>query len=253
MLLQLIKAADSHLPGLTYNHRQRQRFAEFEQALAGDGEPKRVLVVGAGNGGSPLHDPLIVCVLTDVIDDDSVDVVCDAHDLPFPDGSFDGVMAIAVLEHVADPVRVAAEMHRVLGDGGLVYSEIPFLQRVHAGAWDFTRFTMLGHRRLFRMFDTITLEPVAGPASSLAWAIDGFLLAAIGRNRPLWLVTNRLTRLFFCWLPLLDRFLLRTPGAADAACGTVFVGRRRLEPVADELILGEYRGACPTPAATARG
>ena len=28
--------------------------------------------------------------------------------------------------------------------GGLVYSEVSFLQHVHAGAWDFTRFTALG-------------------------------------------------------------------------------------------------------------
>ena len=66
-LMQLIKAADRRLPGLTYNYRQRQRFVDFAQLLSNDGEPKRVLVVGAGNAGAPLHDPLIECVLLSLI------------------------------------------------------------------------------------------------------------------------------------------------------------------------------------------
>jgi len=57
---------------------------------------------------------------------------------------FDAVWIQAVLEHVLDPVRVVAEIHRVLRPGGLVYSEIPFMQEVHEGAYDFTRFRLSG-------------------------------------------------------------------------------------------------------------
>ena len=73
-----------------------------------------------------------------------------AETLPFPDASFDLVIAVAVLEHVADPFRCVAEMRRVLAPSGHVYAVTPFLQPVHMGAYDFTRFTPIGHRRLFR-------------------------------------------------------------------------------------------------------
>ena len=44
----------------------------------------------------------------------------DAHELPFPDASFDTVFAHAVLQHVKEPLRALAEMHRVLKPGGTV-------------------------------------------------------------------------------------------------------------------------------------
>ncbi|GAA4989146.1 methyltransferase domain-containing protein [Kineococcus glutinatus] len=46
--------------------------------------------------------------------------VADGAALPFPDGSFDVVHAHQVLQHVADPVAVLAEMRRVCRPGGLV-------------------------------------------------------------------------------------------------------------------------------------
>jgi SAM-dependent methyltransferase len=83
------------------------------------------------------------------------------------DASFDAVVAQAVLEHVADPARAVAEMHRVLVAGGLVYAEIPFMQQVHEGAYDFRRYTHVGLRRLFRDFDEVAAGPVCGPAMAL--------------------------------------------------------------------------------------
>jgi len=204
-----------------------------------------VLIVGAGSSGRLLED--VDVTTTDIQELPGVDVVCDAHDLPFEEGSFDAVIAIALLEHVFDPGRVESEMRRVLRAGGLVYSEVPFLQHVHAGAWDFTRFTPLGHRRLFRWFDTILLNAVGGPASSLAWAAHGVVLSMFGWNRPLWLFADRAGRMLLWWIRYLDKILARAPGASDAACGTAFLGRLRLEPVSDQEILAEYVGACPTP------
>ncbi|MGK3966542.1 methyltransferase domain-containing protein [Sorangium sp. So ce118] len=45
----------------------------------------------------------------------------DAHALPFSDMSFDVVYCRYVLEHVASPLRVLQEMHRVLRPGGKVF------------------------------------------------------------------------------------------------------------------------------------
>ena len=44
--------------------------------------------------------------------------VADAERLPFPDGSFDVVAAITVLEFTADPTRVVSEMTRCVKKGG---------------------------------------------------------------------------------------------------------------------------------------
>ena len=55
---------------------------------------------------------------------DSIDLVatraCDAQDLPFPDASFDIVVANHMLYHVPDPARAAAEFARVLRPGGVL-------------------------------------------------------------------------------------------------------------------------------------
>ncbi len=41
------------------------------------------------------------------------------YDLPFPDGYFDAVFAHALFEHIAEPVRAAREIFRVLKPGGM--------------------------------------------------------------------------------------------------------------------------------------
>ena len=41
-------------------------------------------------------------------------LICDAHDIPFKGETFDGAIAQAVLEHVADPYRCVEEIVRVL-------------------------------------------------------------------------------------------------------------------------------------------
>ncbi|MFH1078563.1 MAG: class I SAM-dependent methyltransferase [Patescibacteria group bacterium] len=42
----------------------------------------------------------------------------DLESLPFPDGTFDAVVSLWVLEHLRDPVRTFAEIRRVLKPGG---------------------------------------------------------------------------------------------------------------------------------------
>lgn len=124
-------------------------FAEVRRSHA----RPRVLVVGAGGVRYGAEDDEVVH--TDVAFAAHVQVIADAHDLPFPDQDFDLVLAVAVLEHVADPQRCVGEFWRVLKSDGCVFATTPFLQPVHMGAYDFTRFTPLGHRRLFRHFDEI--------------------------------------------------------------------------------------------------
>src|SRR4029079_11363432 len=112
------------------------------------------------------------------------------------------VLVQAVLEHVLDPARVVGEIHRVLRPDGLVYAETPFLQQVHAGPYDFTRYTSSGHRYLFRSFEEIAAGPVAGPGTQLLWSVDHLMRGVIRSE-----LAGKLARALFFWLRYFDRLV----------------------------------------------
>ena len=92
----------------------------------------------------------------DLVAGPGVDRVADAAALDLPDGSFGTVLAVDSLEHVADPWRAAAEMHRVLAPGGLCAITAPFVSPIHHPP-DFTRFTPEGMARLLGAFAAVSV------------------------------------------------------------------------------------------------
>lgn len=58
-------------------------------------------------------------------DADATAVRADAYNLPFPDASFDLVVAAEVLEHLHDDARAYAELARVLKPGGRIAVTVP--------------------------------------------------------------------------------------------------------------------------------
>ena len=181
------------------------------------------------------------CLETDVLPGPHLDLMCDAHSLPFADGSVDCVIAQAVLEHVLDPAICAGEAMRVLKPGGILYAETPFMQQVHGGALDFTRFTHLGHRRLFRHLEELDSGIVCGPGMALAWAYSYFLIsfATTSRSQRLLRLVARLTGF---WLPWFDGHLAKKPAAFDAASAFYFLGHKMGKGVDDADILALYVG-----------
>ena len=61
--------------------------------------------------------------------------------LPFPDGQFDHVVMLAVLEHLTEPEKVLREAHRVIAPGGSLIMTWPssmvdpLLNALHALRW----------------------------------------------------------------------------------------------------------------------
>lgn len=223
----------------------QQQLAQW--LLARAPERRRVLVVGCGDGQAG-YGPLAkvdgsVWLETDVSLAGRAQMVCDASDLPFEDAQFDLVICIAVLEHVLEPQRCVDEIHRALCCDGLVYATTPFMQQVHMGEFDFTRFTRSGHRWLFRQFDELASGVATGPASVLVWSIEYFLLSwtsSLAWRR----ILKGLTRLLLGWLTLLDDPLSRRAAALDAAGGFHFIGRRADSPtLSAREVVGYYRGA----------
>jgi SAM-dependent methyltransferase len=238
---------DRLVPSPTRAVGSSRRFDRLADLVAARDRRARVLVIGGGETGQGMDGfikrPELELIETDVYIGPRTQVVCDAHQLPFSDRCFDGVIAQAVLEHVADPQRVVAEIHRVLKRDGLVYSETPFMQQVHEGAFDFTRFTMVGHRRLFRWFDELDAGVVCGPATALIWGLRYFVRSLPRRSRVVRELLDRAVCLCFFWLKYLDDVLVSRPGAVDAASGTYFLGQRRDSPISDrEVLASSYRG-----------
>jgi SAM-dependent methyltransferase len=199
-----------------------------------------VLVVGAGELGlgigELISEEAVKVVQTDVQLGSNIAIIADGHDLPFLNESFDAVVAQAVLEHVLDPYRCVAELHRVLKPGGFVYAETPFMYPVHMGPYDFTRFSMSGDRRLFRYFSQIDSNMASGPGTALAVSIRSFALSF--SNSPVFLrcVKTFLPFLIF-WLKYFDYFLIRKPHAADFASSFYFLGKKTDAPIGETEIV----------------
>ncbi len=210
-------------------------------ALPSAAGPAQVLIIGSGEIRYAQN---AVFTYTDVIATPGIDAVADAHDLPFDDASFDLVVAVAVLEHVADPQRVVAEIWRVLKPDGLVYANTPFLQPVHMAAYDFTRFTYLGHRRLFRWFRDIDSGLSVGPGSAAAGVLRHVALSL--SDRPLWQrLANPLAMLALLPLKYLDHLCRRSDNALDAASAVYFLGQKQPAPISDRDMIALYRGGFP--------
>jgi SAM-dependent methyltransferase len=232
----------SLIPSISINVKAKANFRTFFSRFA-HLENAVVLVVGGAVTGSGLGDipPNITLVETDAACGPQTTAICDAHDLPFLDRSFDGVIAQAVLEHVIDPARCVAEIHRVLKPDGVVYAETPFMQQVHAGRYDFTRFTHLGHRYLFREFDEIASGPCSGPGTALAWSYCYFLQSFFS-NRTLGQAAFAFGSITGFWLKYFDHFLSDKPGSFDAASAYYFLGSKSETSLSATKLIGGYRG-----------
>lgn len=201
----------------------------------------RVLVIGGGTMGSsvgPLYaDPSIGIIAFDIYRTGLVQVLADAHRIPLRDHAVDGVLIQAVLEHVLEPEAVVSEIRRVLCPGGIVYAETPFMQQVHEGPYDFTRYTESGHRYLFRDFSEITAGNVGGPSVSLIWSL-AYFSRGLFRSRT----AGRVARSLFFWLRWFDRLIPATH-AIDGACGCYFLGHLQGTPLPKRQIVERYKGA----------
>ena len=219
----------------------RRNVARFAHLLKERSAHPRILVIGGGTVGQgmqPLYDdPDLKVIAFDIYHSEHAHFIADAHAIPMRDGAVDAVVIQAVLEHVLQPREVVDEIWRVLRPGGLVYAETPFLQQVHEGPYDFTRFTESGHRYLFRRFAIIASGVSAGPGTQLLWSLDYFA-RSLFRSR----LAGKAAKLAFFWLNYFDR-LIPEAFASDAASGVYFLGAKADATLSAKDIIAFYRGA----------
>ena len=112
-------------------------------------------------------------------------VVYEGDRIPFDDGAFDTVLSNQVLEHVADPRALWADMVRVLAPGGRLIVTVPFSFRLHAEPDDYWRFTPHALRRLCDEsgLRVEVLEPRGGLWLVIGHKLATFLAFDAGRLR----------------------------------------------------------------------
>lgn len=208
--------------GITHYHKILHDFL-----TQGEGQPFLILDLGCGNRRLPGR-----TVGLDIAFYAGVDVLGDAHTLPFKSEVFDRVVIQEVLEHVRDPERVLAEIWRVLKPGGKVYVEVPLIYPIHDKV-DFWRFTPMGLDSLCqRYFLHQSSGVVMGGGSAVSVVVRTYFALVFSRGQEGtlynlgWLMGGLLT----FWLKYVDEKLKlqKAPLMERLAAGHCWIGEKRL-------------------------
>ncbi len=100
-----------------------------------------------------------------------LDLECDlTQPLPFAAGEFDTILLSDVLEHIAEPMSLWREMHRVLAADGTLILNVPFFYWLHEQPDDYYRYTEFALRRFVHSSDmtVIELKPTGGVPEIMA-------------------------------------------------------------------------------------
>ena len=152
-------------------------------------------------------------------------VVADAARLPFPDASFDVVIAMHMLYHLPDPAPALKEMQRVLVPGGrcIVTTNNPR---------DLPQIKMLSHQAFGSAIDDMVQERFGTPAA-LDLMRDHFGAVSQHTCEDVYQVDDP--------IPVIDMLLTMPPGdRADAA------GQARLRQAVSDM-MNEHDGRVPMP------
>jgi SAM-dependent methyltransferase len=202
------------------------RTAGSQQAFAAIFEdlPENALCISVGGGPVRVHPALVILNIAPFA---NVDVVADAYELPYADGSVDAVHCEAVLEHLEFPEAAVREMHRVLRPGGKAFAATPFLQPFHGYPDHYQNFTATGHRRLFERagFEVLAAGTCVGPTFALRDLAINYLRSVLPGGR-IGKVGARLFALLTLPLLGLDRWANGRPRSADLA-STTYLSLRR--------------------------
>lgn len=116
----------------------REVFNKYALALAEkDARDNNLLLVDLGGGINGRHGYT-------TIDKNNADIICDLNEgIPLPDNSVGVLNASHILEHLKDPIKSMAEIHRVLVHGGWAFIEVPstdgrgaFQDPTHISFWN---------------------------------------------------------------------------------------------------------------------
>jgi SAM-dependent methyltransferase len=172
--------------------------ARLDPFLARQANTKYTLDIGCAN--APYANLFPNRVGFDEREAPGVDVVGDAHALPFPDDTFEQILWTEVLEHLHAPQQAIDEMRRVLAPGGTLILTTRFIFPLHDVPGDFFRYTKYGLRHLLREWEIVSLEEEAGTMETLGVLLQRIAFQADLRGgiitKTLFLMLARITGVF---------------------------------------------------------
>ncbi|HRH24012.1 MAG TPA: class I SAM-dependent methyltransferase [Candidatus Paceibacterota bacterium] len=167
---------------------------------------RKTLDIGAASGDHPMFSN---STALDIDPARNPDVVGDAHNLPFPDASFDIVVCSEVFEHLTNPPKAAAEMHRVLVPGGMLILTTRFLFPVHDAPTDYFRYTPYGLRHIFREWEIIEERCESDSFSTIAVLLQRIIFQSELKGGK---VTKGILWLFVLFFSQLDFLTMKRYG-----------------------------------------
>ena len=154
-------AVDSVKEYLSRDFRSKAAMSRFHEIFDPlDNEKSLVLSIG---GGPKREHPSFTNL--NIGPFPQVDIVADAHVLPYKDECVDAIFCEAVIEHLAQPEQAVREFHRILKKGGKVFSVVPFMQAYHGYPHHYQNLTLTGHRLLYERnhFNVTSSGTCVGP------------------------------------------------------------------------------------------
>lgn len=207
--------------GLLQGHKSPafvKAFTDFFDAQKGD---SLCLSIGGGPGRS--HPKLVNLNIGPF---QNVEIVADAHFLPYASESVDAIFLGAVLEHLSDPAVAVKEMYRILKKEGMLFSDTPFLQGYHGYPHHYQNYTVTGHRFIFESinFEILGSGVSVGPVFTLVH----LSLMFVRNFFPSFLrwSSNKLVTIMGALVLPFDKYLINSDKAYLLASGTYVIAKK---------------------------
>ncbi|MEI6633358.1 MAG: class I SAM-dependent methyltransferase [Chlamydiota bacterium] len=183
------------------------------------------VVINVGSGPVSLHKNIIN---VDIERHKNVHVIADAMNLPFKDHSVDGVITIAVLEHIKNPEKALLDFYRIIKPRGRILTYVPFIQGYHASPHDYHRWTIQGIEEAHRYFLKVESGVCSGPTSALVWILTEWLAMIFSMGSLRLYKMMYIAFMLTLWpLKFLDILISTHPVSSNIASVLYFVGKKK--------------------------
>lgn len=164
---------DGSVPSTQYQHELnvRQSYDPWVHRIVLQSLPANSVILDLGAGNMAFSLPNVIRM--DVTLTPYVDVVGDAHALPFLPKTFDFIFSLAVVEHLRQPFVAAQEMYNALRYGGYVYGECNFVFPYHGYPHHYFNASQQGLEHVFASF--MRLRSGVAPYQMPSFAVRALL------------------------------------------------------------------------------